>query len=652
MTIKIPEVSWQEIFHKNPLPSILITPDPSGFVIAAINDSAVELFGQSIAEGQAVADAYRTIMREHDWRILEACLVQSFSGKCAPAKQDVSCLCGSAQHTGKLFKTNNRLIQYEGGKAVIQTFYDANTLGNSSAVLARELDAYMLALDESNAVSITDANGIITYVNDAFCELSKYTREDLLGKTHRVVNSGQHNKAFFAHLWQTIKAGKIWRGEIINRTMDGVCYPLDTSIIPFLDEQGKPYKYMAIRVEMVKRMRAEADLLLSEEKYRNLFNKSPIPMWIYDVETLGFLDVNEAAVRNYGFTREEFLSMTIRDIRPEDDLPLLEKAIAVVRENTELFTKGIYRHKRKNGEVFSVIIESNIITLQGRKAEVILATDITSELDARLQLQESNHRLRTAQEIAEIGYWSWDTKAGTMAWSDEVFEIFEINPEEYASDVNTLQSLFHPNDRHLLKRFFSLDIPEGKYYEADHRIITPAGQTKWIYQRVRVLRNSEGVPSKIDGILRDVTRSKLSQEQIKRKNMLINATNTFVTMLIKNPNWKEALNEAFGIIGDVIGVDRVYYFENSLKPETGELLCSQRIEWSRNGVAPQINNPDLQFLPYSRFGFLGKDFGKGIAFQSKVKDISNHEFRAFLAEQHIKSILIIPVFQKGVFHGF
>lgn len=652
MTIKIPELSWQEVFHQSPLPMILIAPNPDGFIVAAVNEAASRLFGAGVPMGKPIIDWYITYLREQDRYTLEACLVQAFSGTCEQGKKEMTCLCATRAFTGRLFKVDNRLIQYNNERAVLQTFYEADMLGDTVSMLARELDAYMFALDEANAVSITDASGIITYVNRAFCELTQYTEESLLGKTHRVVNSGRHNKAFFAHLWQTIKAGKIWRGQIINRTLHGEEYPMDTSIIPIIDEHGSPYKYMAIRVEKERRKQAETKLLLSEEKYRSLFNKSPIPMWIYDVETLQFMDVNEAALRNYGYSREEFLSMTIRDIRPQEDVPLLEKALAVVRQNKELFTRGVYRLRRKNGEVFSVMIESNIISLHGRKAEIILATDITGELDAQLQLQESNHRLRTAQEIAEIGYWSWHIQEGRMEWSTEVYEIFGIDKATHAPDVYTLQSLFHPQDRHLLKRFFSLNMPEDDYYEAEHRIITPAQQAKWIYQRVKVLRNQQGKPIKIDGILRDITRSKVAQEQIKRKNMLINATNTFVALLLKNSDWLSALNEAFGIIGDVIGVDRVYYFENSVNPENGELLCSQRIEWSRNNVAPQINNPELQLLPYSRFGDLGNHFGTGVAFQSKVKDITNSTLRNMLEEQHIRSLLIIPVFQKGVFHGF
>lgn len=147
----------------------------------------------------------------------------------------------------------------------------------------------------------------------------------------------------------------------------------------------------------MERKKTTRKLKVLKKRYSDLFNLNPLPMWVYRVDTLQFVRVNKAAIQKYGYSKEEFEQMTLRDIRPEEDIPKLEEAIEFVKNHELLFSSGLYRHKKKNGDIIFVELVSNIIYVNDEKFELVLANDITDRVNYINAIEEQNSKL---QEIA------------------------------------------------------------------------------------------------------------------------------------------------------------------------------------------------------------------------------------------------------------
>ncbi len=208
------------------------------------------------------------------------------------------------------------------------------------------------------------------------------------------------------------------------------------------------YKSVVYNIERYKNLKSLKD---SEQRYADLFHLSPQPMWVYDMNTLAFLDVNEAAIKFYGYSYEEFLTMTIKQIRPQEDIEELENFISEQKEIRHLNYGNIFRHQKKNGEIVHVDIRSNIILFNGKDAKIILANDVTERLKHQKAIELQNQKLR---QIA------WDQSHVVRAPLARMLGLIHlINDEAISHDEKLAMMNFLVDSAHELDKIV-IDITE------------------------------------------------------------------------------------------------------------------------------------------------------------------------------------------------
>jgi len=257
---------------------------------------------------------------------------------------------------------------------------------------------------------------------------------------------------------------------------------------------------------------AREALIESEKRYRYLFENNPLPMWIYDLQTLKFIEVNEAAIFYYGYSKQEFLNMSIKDIRPEEDIDTLLKD---VEQTVTPFNKaGIWRHIKKNGEIIFVEITSHLIEFDKRTARMVMINDISERKKIEESLVESENSLKEAQIIANMGDWEYDLINNTSKWSENCYRLYDLEPFEIIPNADYFRSRIHPDDLHLIDEGHTTILQTKSPVEQEFRITFPDDRIKWILNKI-IPTFSDNELIFLKGVNIDITEKKESEKQLR-----------------------------------------------------------------------------------------------------------------------------------------
>lgn len=379
----------------------------------------------------------------------------------------------------------------------------------------KEVGDLKAALDEHAIVAITDPRGTIVYVNDKFCAISQYTRGELIGQDHLLINSGHHPKAFFQNLWATISSGKVWKDEIRNRAKDGSFYWVDTTIVPFLNDDGTIRQYVTIRADISVRKAAEEKQRASETRYRRLFETTKDGILILDAGTGMVMDVNPFLIELLGFSHEEFLGKKIWELG-------FFKDIVANRDNfAELQEKEYIRYEdmaleTSTGRRIEVEFTSNLYLVNHQKVIQCDIRDITERKRAQAALNENEERFRTmANSIPQL---AWIARAdGNITWYNRRWHEYTGKTPEQMQESGA-DSVLDPAALPLVMERWKATLETGQPLDIETPLRGVDGRFRTFLTRVEPLKDSEGRVVAWFGTNTDVEALKEAEEKVLRLN--------------------------------------------------------------------------------------------------------------------------------------
>ncbi|WP_136347553.1 PAS domain-containing hybrid sensor histidine kinase/response regulator [Pseudothauera nasutitermitis] len=256
---------------------------------------------------------------------------------------------------------------------------------------SREFELLRKAVDQHAIISMAAPDGRITYANDRFCELSGFSREELLGANHSIIKSGRHSREFYADLWRTITRGRTWHGEVCNRKKNGELYWVSATIVPVVDDTGKPLRYVSIRTDIT--LLKAAELRLQESKARHKFFADNVEEGVVVCDQGIIVDASDRWLELFRCRREDALGRPVMSFTAPSAVPM---ALQLIGDKwAESYESVMLRH---DGTTFPAIVRGRNLEFGGRELRLTTILDISRQKESELAVQAAKAEAERANQ--------------------------------------------------------------------------------------------------------------------------------------------------------------------------------------------------------------------------------------------------------------
>lgn len=357
--------------------------------------------------------------------------------------------------------------------------------------------------------SITDAKGNILDVNDAFCAISQYSRDELVGANHRLVNSGHHPRCFFAAMWQTISQGEVWHGDICNRAKDGTLYWVNSVISPLKDAAGNIERYISIRTDITQRKLAENTLFEERQYLASVIEGTQAGTWQWNVAT-GQARFNDYWAKMLGYSIEELGEQKLETwtdlLHPDDMAMCIAAQHAHFTGKTDTYeVESRMRHKA--GHWVWVLSRGRVLSwTHDHQPEWMFGThtDITLRKQQEEALKVANERIALATKSGGIGIWSYDVLRDALQPDATINMLYGLAPDE-ALSISGWAAMLHPEDREYTLFALQDAIAGNSPYDVEFRAVWHDGSIHYIRAKATITRDKNGKALHMLGTNWDVT---------------------------------------------------------------------------------------------------------------------------------------------------